>query len=321
MRHAPLFLTWIFLVLVSAGALALETDAIKDMRGDEGVLMDLRPTGAVYLAPNRILVTDSNNRQLHIFDLEGRRFRRLNLPRDMPSPSYSGIASLGEDAFLVCGDHFHEKNAVRFIHARSVLHRYVLQGEGWTRDSADTNFNPDATFRRTGHFGQTVKNPLKLEGIAVDSKQKRIFFGLSRPLGPDGSVLIYEARLDEVMARDRNLEFHDVKPQLIPEVETAVGQAFYLSDMCYVPGKGLLVLLASQSPDGRRFGSNQIWLLRGGFGPARLVGKEIAPGNRAAGLAVREEGKDTYEATLVCDNDPERTGMPSRLVTIRGLKL
>jgi len=321
MRRAPLLLTWIFLVLVSAGALALETDTPKDMRGDEGVLMDLRPTGAVYLAPDRVLVTDSNNRQLHIFDLEGRRFRRLDLPRDMPSPSYSGIASLGEDAFLVSGDHFHEKNAVRFVHARSVLHRYVLQGEGWTRDSADTNFDPDAALRRTGHLGQTVKDPLKLEGIAVDSKQKRVFFGLSRPLGPDGSILIYEARLDEVMARDRNLEFHDAKPQLSPEVEPAVGQAFHLSDLCYVPGKGLLVLLASQSPDGRRFGSNQLWLLRGGFGPARLVAKELAPGNRAAGLAIREEEKDTYEATLVFDNDPERTGMPSRILTLKGLKI
>lgn len=321
MRRTCLLFSLMFLVLVSAGALALETDTPKDMRGDEGLLMDFRPTGAVYLTEDRVLVSDSNNRQFHIFDLEGRRFRRLDLPRDMPSPSYSGIASLGGQEFLVIGDHFHEKNAVRFVHARSVLHRYTLEGEGWSRDSAETNYDPDAALRRTGHLGQTVQDPMKVEGIAVDPKQKRVFFGLSRPLGPDGSVLIYEARLDEVMARDRGLEFHDVKPQLVPELEPAVGQAFHLSDLCYVPGKGLLVLLASQSPDGRRFGSNQLWLLRGGFGPARLVAKELAPGNRASGLAVREEGKDTFEVTLVFDNDPERTGMPSRILTIRSLKL
>lgn len=316
-----LFLILTLLAVLSTGALAVETDSPKDMRGDEGVLMDLRPTGAVYLAPDRILVTDCNNNQFHIFDPEGRRYLRLDLPRNLPAPWYSGIARLEDETFLVLGDHFHEKNVVRYVEAHSVLHRYALQGDRWSQDSAAVNYDPNVALRRTGNLGETVESPMKLEGIAVDPRQKRVFFGLSRPLDADGSVRIYEARLDEVMNLDKNLEFHDAKAQLIPEVEPALGQRFHLSDLCYVPGKGLLVLLASQSADGRRFGSNQIWILRGGFGPARLVAKEIAPGNQAAGLAVREDGNNSYEVALTFDNDPERTGMPSRILILKGIKL
>lgn len=319
MRRLYLILT--LLAVLSAGALAAETDSPKDMRGDEGILMDLRPTGAIYLAPDRILIADSNNNQFHIFDPEGRRYLRLDLPRELPAPWYSGLASLEDQAFLVTGDHFHEKNVVRFVGAHSVVHRYVLEGERFSQDSAAVNYDPNIALRRTGLLGQTVKTPMKVEGIAVDSKQKRVFFGLSRPLDEEGSVRIFEARQEQVMGQDKHLELHDVKPQLTPDVEEAVGQRFHLSDLCYVPGKGLLVLLASQSSDGRRFGSNQIWFLPGGFGPARVVARDLAAGNRAAGLAVREDGHNTYEMALTCDNDPERTGMPSRLVILKGIKL
>ncbi len=316
-----LFLILTLLAALSAGVLAGETDSPKDMRGDEGILMDLRPTGALYLAPDRILVADSNNNQFHIFDREGRRYLRLDLPRDLPAPWYSGIAGLEDQAFLVTGDHFHDKNAIRFLEAHSVVHRYVLEGERFSKDSAAVNYDPNVALRRTGHLGQTVQNPMRVEGIAVDPRQKRVFFGLSRPLDAQGSVQILEARLDEVMNRDKNLELRDVKPQLVPDTEEAVGQRFHLSDLCYVPGKGLLVLLASQSPDARRFGSNQIWFLPGGFGPARVVARDLAPGNRAAGLAVREDDHNTYEMALTCDNDPERTGMPSRLVILKDIRL
>lgn len=322
MHRPPLLLALALLALLTAGAFAVETDTPKDLRGDEGLLMDIRPTGAVFLSADRILVTDSNNNQFHIFDPEGRRYRRLDFPRALPAPWYSGIARLADgNSFLVTGDHFHEKNVVRYVTAHSVVHRYTLQGEDWTGDSAEVDYDPDTALRRTGYLGETVENPMKIEGIAVDPKQKRAFFGLSRPLGEDGSILVYEARLDEMMALQKDVGFKDAKAKLVPAVEPAVGRPFHLSDLCYVQGKGLLVLLASESKDGKTFGSNQIWILRGGFGPAKLVAKEIAPGNRAAGLAAREVDKNTYDLALTFDNNPEETGRPSRIMVMKGVKL
>lgn len=321
MNRSSLLLALAFLALLAAGARAVETDTPKDMRGDEGLLMDLRPTGAVFLAPDRILVTDARNNQFHIFDPEGRRYRRLDLPRTLPAPWYSGLARMEDGSFLVTGDHYHDKNVVRYVTAHSVLHRYTLDGERFTDDSAAVNYDPDTALRRTGYFGQTVSAPLKIEGIAVDSRQKRLFLGLSRPVDPSGEVLLYEARLDEVMNLKRDLDLKDVKAKLTPETEPSLGVPFHVSDLCYVPGKGLLVLMASQSADGKRFGSNQLWLLRGGFGPARLVARELAPGNRAAGVAVREDGSGAYTLALTFDNNPEETGTPSRLLILPGVKL
>lgn len=321
MRRQSVLLLLALLALLSSAVLAVETDTPKDLRGDEGVLMDLRPTGAVFTAPDRILVTDSRYNQFHVFDPEGRRYVRLDVPRDLPLPWYNGIAQLDDGSYLMVGSHYHEKNTVRYVTVRSVLHRYTMEGEKWRGDSAEVNYDPDTALRRTGFLGQTVKTPMEIGGIAVDPKQKRLFFGLTRPLAEDGSVLIYEARLPEVLELKKNLEFKDVKTKLVPPEEPALGQKFFLSDLAYVPGKGLLVLMASQSPDGKTFGSNQIWMLRGGFGPAKLVAKEIAPGNRATGLAVREESKNTYTLGLVFDNNPEDTGIPSRIMLMKGFKL
>lgn len=321
MRRLSVLLILTLLALVQAAALAVETDTPQDLRGDEGLLKDIRPTGAVFLAPDRILVSDARYNQFHVFDPTGRRYVRLDYPTNIPMPWYNGLAQLDDSSFLAMGSHYHEKNVTRFLTNRGVLHRYQLQGDSFTPDSGEVNYDPDTALRKTGHFGQTVQDPLEIGGLAVDPKQKRLFLGLSRPLGPDGTVTIYEARLPEVMARKRDLEFKDVKSKLVPPVEPALGEKFFLSDLAYVPGKGLLVLMASQSADGKRFGSNQLWFLRGGFGPAKMLAQEIAPGNRATGLAVREEAKGLYTLALVCDNDAEVTGIPSRILMMKGFKL
>src|SRR5690606_36514623 len=125
---------------------------------------------------------------------------------------------------------YHEKNTVRFVFARSVLHRYTLQGEAFSGDSAEVNFDPDRALRRTGLLGESVADPMEIGGVAVDNKQKRLFFGLTRPFSEDGSVIVYEARLDDVMKKDLNFDFKDAKAKLVPETEPSVGQPFRLTD-------------------------------------------------------------------------------------------
>lgn len=293
-----------------------------DLRGDEGLLMDLKPTGAVWLGPDRVMVCDRRFNDFHIFDLTGRRYKFLSYPiRSIPIAQFACLTPLDETSFLTAGSHHHEKNHVRYVSARSVVFRIGLEGEELARWCGEVNLEPDRALRATGNFGESPRTPLELQGLAVDTKNKRIFFGCSQPMSSQESILVYEGKLDKFLARDKGFELKELKTDLKPETDPTTNTPYFLADMQYIPGEGLLLLLGSQSYDKRTFGASQLWMLRGGFPPPKLVMKDIAPGNRAAGLAVRHIKERNYDVAITFDNDPEETRIPSRLLVLPGVKL
>lgn len=312
----------LFLVFLLAVLAQAEPPAPVDMRSDEGVMMDFRPTGAVWLGPDRLLVCDKVWNDFHIFDLSGRRYKLLSFPvRARPIAEFNCLTPLDETNYLVAGSHYHEKNRVRYVSARSVVFRMWLEGEELSRNSAEDDYEPDRALRATGNFGESTKSPLELTGMGVDLKQKRIFFGVSHPLSSRDTILVYEGNLDRFLARDKNLELKEIKTDLKPELNPTTGTPYYLADMAYVQGEGLLLLLTSQGADGKTFGGSQLWMLRGAFPPPKLIMKDIAPGNRAAGLAVRHIKDRQYDIAITFDNDPGLTLVPSRLLVLPGVKL
>ena len=311
-----------FVLLLLLGTLAARAQQPVEFRSDEGVMQDFRPTGVVWLAPDRLMVCDKRWNDFHTFDLTGRRYKLLSFPvRSRPLAQFSCLTPLDESTWFVAGSHYHEKNHVRFVSARSVVFRMWLDGEELHRDSAADDYEPDRALRATGNFGESTKTPLEMSGMAVDVKQKRIFFGVSQPLSSAGNILVYEGNLDRFLARDKNFELKELKTDLKPEVDPVCHGNYFLADMAYVPGEGLLLLLGSQGPDLRTFGTSQLWMLRGAFAPARLVLKDLAPGNRAGGLAVRHIKDRNYDIAITFDNDPGETLIPSRLLVLPGVKL
>lgn len=313
---------WFVLCLALGTLLAQAQPQPVDFRSDEGVMMDFRPTGVAWLGPDRLLTCDKRWNDFHIFDLAGRRYKLMSFPvRSRPLAHFSCLTPLDESSWLVAGSHFHEKNHVRFLSARSVVFRMWLDGEELHRDSAADDYEPDRALRATGNFGASTKTPLELSAMAVDLKQKRIFMGVSKPLSSQGTILVYEGSLDRFLARDKNFELKELKTDLKPEVNPVTNTPYSLADMAYVPGEGLLLLLTSKGNDGRTFGGSQLWMLRGAFPPPRLVMKDIAPGNCAAGLAVRHIKERSYDIAITFDNDPDETGIPPRLLVLPGVKL
>lgn len=313
---------WFCLFLMLGLALARAQNGPVDLRSDEGVMMDFRPTGVVWLAPDRLMVCDKRWNDFHIFDLTGRRFKLLSFPvRSRPLAWFNCLTPLDENNFLVAGNHYHEKNRVRFVSARSVVFRMWLEGEELSRNAAEDDYEPDRALRATGNFGESTKTPLELSGMAVDTKQKRIFFGCSQPLSSAGTMLVYEGNLDRFLARDKNFELKELKTDLKPEMDPTTRTPYFLADMAYIPGEGLLLLLGSESPDQRTFGSSQLWMLRGAFPPAKPILKDIAPGNRAGGLAVRHIKERSYDIAITFDNDPDNTRVPSRLLVLPGVTI
>lgn len=291
------------------------------MRGDEGVLMDFRPTGVAWLDNGKLLVVDQRYNAFHLFDTDGRRFRFIEFPRIISPTFYSGLCRLEDNVFFATGSHYHEKNDRRYLRGRSEMHKIVLEGESLGPDSVVDNYSPDRALRATRLYGQTPVQQMEITGIAMDAKHNRLFLGLSQPVSEKGTVLLFVGPLDKFLARDESIELEPLETNLIPPVEPACNVPTYLSDIAYVPGKGVVLLMTAEADGGFRFCSNQIWFMKGGFGPAKLVAQELAPGNRAAGIALRESGDWEYDVALVCDNNPDESKIPSRLVLLKGVHL
>ncbi|MGM9998779.1 MAG: hypothetical protein ACI38Q_05245 [Candidatus Bruticola sp.] len=293
---------------------------IFDMRGDDGVLMDFRPSGISFLSRNRLLVCDENSQQMHIFDTEGRRFRRLGVPRTFSQPRYTGLCNLEDNKFFVVGSHHHINNNTRFLWARGVLHYYELRGERFTDNSAENNYDPEIAWRNTGFFGESAKQRLKVEGIACNPVNDTLYFALSQPVNPDESVIVYKASLNQIIERKKKTNFEILKTNLKPGLDASLNEPFILTDIYYVQDKGLLFLLSSKTADERFSGTSQIWYQPDGSEEARLIADEIAPGNFGSGLAAFKVG-NTYNIGVVFDNNPAQNETPSRFMLLEDVDI
>lgn len=294
---------------------------VGDMRGDMGLLEDFGPTGAVWVDNNRVLVCDRRYTVFHVFDLEGRRFRFLEHPQKTGEVNFSAMCHWKDNRYFVTGSHYHFKNSTRHVEARSLIHQIVLQPEQIDPESGKDNYHPDTALRATGFYGESTDTFGEITGMAFDPKHNRIFFGLDKCLAKDGTVVLLEGPLDKFLARSADFELKFLKSDLKPGIDPTTSTAYQLSDLAYVPDKGLVLLFNSETNESKSFGANQIWFMKGGFGPAKLVQKDLAVGNRGSGLAIRPSGKEEYEAAMVCDNNMEDSRIPSRLVHLTGLRL
>lgn len=316
------------LLLLLAPAWA-QTPQLFEMRGDQGIMEDFGPTGAAWMPDGHVFVVDRRYNAFHIFDTQGRRFRFLEYPVATSGVcNYSGVARLNDQVMYAIGPHWAKENDVRFLSARSVVHKLQLVSEGkFSEDSCKVNLDPDRGFRSTGYYGSSVpkEKRLMVSGMTMDPKHNRVFVSCSRPLAPDGTVLVLQGPLDKFMAADSSFEFEILKTGLKPETDAATGQPYYCSDIEYVEDKGIVLLMTTFSgedlTDQLKFGSNQLWFLKGGFGPAKPILKGFAPGNRATGLTMKPEDKWKYTACIVCDNDMEDTKIPSRMCILNGVQL
>jgi hypothetical protein len=310
--------------LMGAPSASRADDSVKiyEMRGDTGLLEDFGPGAVCWSPEGYLLVADSHYNVFDLFDTVGRRFRFMKPIRSGSTARYQALAPLEGRQFLVAGDFWQGNHDLRLVSDHSTIQRLTLEGpESWSKDSARDNLSPDQGLRATGFYGDSVQNSLDLQGMACDPATNRVFLGCASPLAADGSVLILEGQLDKLLAKSPDLKFKVVETGLKPEVDASVGAPAYLSDLAYVPGHGLALLLTSQSADGKRFGSNQIWMMKDGSSPAAPVSRGLAPGNRATGMAIRSADGSGFEVALVCDNNFAATKTPSRLVLLQGVQL
>lgn len=314
----------LLLALAFTAPVVAEDFAVKsyDMRGDMGVLQDFGPRGVCWMPDGQLLVADRRYTVFHIFDTQGRRFLYMSHPDSkQPEAYYNGMCVMPDGKYLVAGSHYHVKNNPRYVTAHSVIHLMKIEGEAFSADSGKVNYSPDTALRKTGYYGDSADQHLEISGIAVDAPGNRVFLACTHPMMPDGTFTIFEGKLDKFQLRSDDFQLEVVKTGLVPPIDTNLMTPYLLSDITYVPNKGLVLLLASQSSTESTFGDNQIYFMKGGFGPAKLVQKDLAKGNRATGIAVRPgKVEDEYEAAIVCDNKMEDTKVPSRLLMLQGLR-
>ena len=313
----------VFLCLISFCATPAVADEIFDMRGDTGLLMDLKPTGVKWLNDELVFVVDEQWNAFHLFDLKGRRYRFVEFPKIKSPAFYAGVAELGPQEFFVTGSHYHPKNRERYVWQRSVIHRILLRGEEVGEDSVTENYSPDFGFRKTRLYGSSPKKNMNMEvsGIAFDKKQRRVFFSLRRPLNEKGEAILLVGNLDEFLERKERMEFEIVSTELKPPIESSCSTQTYVSDIEYIAGRGLVMLLTAEADGGFRFCSNQIWFMPAGLRKPKLVKENIAPGNRATGIALRVVDKWSYQAVLVCNNNPKESNIPSRMLLVDDIRL
>ncbi|MFN8612343.1 MAG: hypothetical protein U0931_32655 [Vulcanimicrobiota bacterium] len=316
-------LVGLLLLAVLPWACTAEEFSVKasDMRGDMGLMEDFGPTGAVFLPDGKVLVSDRAYTVFHIFDTEGRRFRFLDHPQKMGEANFSGLCWWKDNRYFVTGSHYHIKNNTRFVENRSIMHQIILQSEQLDPESGKENYHPDTALRSSGFYGESCENPGEISGLAMDPKHNRVFFSFDKCLAKDGTVVLFEGQLDKFLARSNDFDLKFIKTDLKPGVDPATGTQYDLTDIAYVPEKGLVMLLSAVGNEGKQFGSNQIWFMKAGFGPAKLVHKDLCPGNHGSGMAIRATKGDEYEAAIVCDNAMDETRIPSRMLYLRGLRL
>lgn len=297
--------------------------SVSDMRGDMGPLEDFGPRGACWLPDGHLFLADWRYTVFHIFDTAGRRYAFLKHPEpQVPEAHYDSMCSIGNNTYLAVGNHYHLNNNPRHLASRSVVHKMTLLGESFAPNSGKENYSPDNALRATGFYGDSAEKRLEITGTAADLKRNRIFFGCSQPTQPDGSILVLSGRLDKLLTKQEDMKLETVQTGLKPAIEPALGTHFFVSDLQYIADKGLAILMTSQDKDEKVFGSNQIWFLRDGDSTAKLVAKELVPGNRATAMAIRYEPKSKdFTAALICDNATEETKTPSRTVIVEHLAL
>ena len=312
------------LLMVTAWPGVGQAEEIKasDMRGDMGLLEDFGPTGAVWMKDGKVLVCDRRYTVFHIFDTDGRRYRFLDHPQKLGEANFSGMCHWKDNRYFVTGSHWHFKNSTRYVENRSIMHQIILQTEQIDPESGKENYRPDTALRASGFYGESVETPGEITGIAMDVKHNRVFFGMDKCLAKDGTVVLLEGPLDKFLAKAPDFELKFLKSDLKPSIDANTNTQYQLNDLAYVPDKGLVLLFSAETNESKQFGYNQVWFMRGGFGPAKLVLKDIAPGNRGAGIAVRNgAAKDEYEAVIVCDNNMEDSKIPSRVLYLPKLRL
>ncbi len=294
---------------------------VYDMRGDMGLLEDFGPTGACWIN-DLVFLCDRRYTVFHLFDVQGRRFQFLEHPQKLGEANFSALCHYKDDEYFVSGSHYHVKNHPRFVENRSVMHKVLLQRDRINPQSGKENYRPDRALRASGYYGESTSTTGEITGIAMDPKHNRLFVAMDKTLSPDGSVVLLEGALDKFLARSEDLELKFVTTGLKPTVDSITNTPYDLQDIAYLPDRGLVLLLSAQANEGKTFGHNQLWFMRGGNTPAKLVQKDLASGNRGTGLAIRpSKTKDEYEAAIVCDNNMEDSRIPSRLVHLRGLRL
>ncbi len=296
-------------------ATPLSADTVSPLRGDRGVLENYQPNGAVWLSEDRILVADKRFNNFQIFDTEGRRYLLFDSPSISAPAQYAGLTRLNDNTFLAVGSHYHERNHPRYRKQRSVLHRFRLVGEDLILSDFQDDFSPVESFRMLRIWGETPLRQMQMAGVGVDAERDLIWFGLRTPLSEQGELLLLNASLKEILTKKDRLEVTEVNTEFRLPVEERCGRETYLTDIEVLEDGSLLVLLTSDDLGAKRFCSSSIWRVRPGHAAERLL-HDIAPGERATGMALRALGTGLYRVALVCDNEPEVTGMPAKLIVL-----
>lgn len=302
----------LFLMLLAA---PLSADPVYPLRGDRGVLESYQPNGAVWLSEDRILVADKRFNNFQIFDTQGRRYLLFDAQSLSAPVQYTGLTRLDETTFLAVGSHYHEKNHPRYRKQRSQLHRFRLIGEDLILSDFSEDYSPVESFRMLRLWGETPLRQMEVAGLGVDEERDLIWFGLSTPLSEQGQLLLLSASLKEVLARKPGLVVNEVNTEFRLPEEERCGRPTYLTDLSVLEDGSLLVLLTSDDLEAKRFCSSSLWRIRPGHAAERLR-HDLAPGERATGMALLPLGEGSYRVALVCDNEPETTGIPSKLVIL-----
>lgn len=290
-------------------------ESSNPLRGDEGVLTDFEPQAAVWLTPDRVLVSESGLNNLHIFDLEGRRFRKFNAATNKGPAHFTGMAHLGGNEYLVLGSHYHEKNHPRYRDLRSRLHRFRLnvEDEDLILDDLRQNISPLKALRRTRMWGAQPLRQLEFSGISVDKANGLVWFSMVQPLSDKGEITLLRYPLKDLLEGNDDADFTEVNTNLESPIGSRCQKPSYVTDLHALDDGSLLLLLTSDDQDGARLCSNSLWRWMPGRG-ATQVKADLAPERRATGMAVRSLGSGEYEIALVCDNLTGKTGIPPTLV-------
>ena len=301
----------------------ISAETTHDFRGDEGPFEDFRPHAALWLSENRILVAEQHLNNLQLFDTDARRFRHFDAATNKGPAEWVGMAQLGENDFLILASHYHEKNHPRYRKLRSRMHRFHfnLEKEELHLDDFKKNISPQEPLRMTRMWGSTPLRQLQFAGFGVNKAKDIAWFGLAMPDSEKGNLSLLRCSLKKLLAEDESLEFTEVDTGLKIPLEKRCQRPMYLTDLEVLDDGSLLFLLTADDLEGKRFCTSSLWHWVPGR-KAKMVKEDLAPENRATGMAVRHLGKGRYEIALVCDNVTYKTEIPSRLVILsEALKL
>lgn len=313
---------YLFIVL-SALTLSVSAETTAEFRGDEGPFEDFRPHAALWLSDDRLLVAEQHLNNLQIFDLDGRRFRRFEAATNKGPAEWVGMANLGQEDYLILGSHYHEKNHPRYRKLRSRMHRFFfnLDKEDLRLDDFKKNIAPVESLRMTRMWGSSPRRQLQFAGFGVNKAKDIAWFGLAKPQSEKGNLSLLRCSLKKLLAQDEELEFTEVDTGFEIPLEKRCQRPMYLTDLEVLDDGSLLLLLTADDLEGNRFCTSSLWRWKPG-GKAILVKDDLAPENRATGMAVRHLGQGRYRVALVCDNVTYKTEIPSRLVILsEALKL